>query len=462
MERHMGRTVKGILRTTLCVALSAGMLAALPVAPAEAKKAPAKKAGGIKNVIVMISDGCGYNQIKATDYYQYGKTGKQVYEQFPVQVGMSTYSVGSYDPALAWESFDYVKNGPTDSAAAATAMSTGKKTYDAAIGVDFDGNDLKHLSERFEALGRSTGVVTTVQISHATPAGFVAHNASRNDYAGIANEMIKSSKTDVIMGAGNPWYNDNGKKKATAAASDYNFVGGKTTWIGLTEGTLSVADANGDGKKDPWKLIQSRSQFQKLGSGKTPDRVLGIVQAATTTQQARGGDAYADPYDVPLNKNVPTLAEMSKGALNVLDNDKDGFFLMIEGGAIDWAGHANQTGRLIEEEIDFNKAVEAVNKWVEKNSSWNETLLIVTGDHETGYLTGPGSDPEWTPVKNKGKGRVPGVQWNSGNHTNSLTPLFAKGAGAEKLLKYADEYDPVRGEYLDNTEIAKMIFKAVK
>lgn len=99
-----------------------------------------------KNVIVMISDGWGYNQIAATDYYQYGKLGTQLYESFPFQMGMSTYSVGSYDPTAAWDSFDYLKNWPTDSAAAATAMSTGEKTYDAAIGVDDDGSVLRHIS----------------------------------------------------------------------------------------------------------------------------------------------------------------------------------------------------------------------------------------------------------------------------------------------------------------------------
>ncbi|MFZ5974537.1 MAG: alkaline phosphatase [Bacillota bacterium] len=457
MRKGVYQKPSAVMKTMLCSALCVFVLAA-PQAPAYAKAADKSK---VKNVIVMISDGCGYNQIKATDYYQYGKTGKQVYEKFPVKAAMSTYSVGSYDPALAWESFDYVRTGATDSAAAATAMSTGEKTYDAAIGVDLNGQPLKHVAEKFEKQGKATGIVTSVQLSHATPAGFVAHNASRNNYSEIANEMIKSSATDVIMGAGNPWYNDNGVKKASTTTSDYKYVGGKTTWIGLTEGTLPVADADGDGKSDPWTLIQTKAQFQKMATGKTPKRVIGVAQAYTTLQQARSGDTNADPYDVPLNKNVPTLSDMSKAALNVLGNDKDGFFLMIEGGAIDWASHANQTGRLLEEEIDFNKAVQAVCNWVEKNSNWNETLLIITGDHETGYLTGPGSNPEWEPVVNNGKGNVPGVQWNSGDHTNSLVPLFAKGAQANKLLNYADMIDPVRGAYLDNTEIAKMISKAI-
>ncbi|ETA79305.1 alkaline phosphatase [Youngiibacter fragilis] len=418
-----------------------------------------------KNVIVMISDGWGYSQIAATDYYQYGKLGTQVYESFPFKMGMSTYSVGSYDPASAWDSFDYLKGSPTDSAAAATAMSTGEKTYDAAIGVDDDGSVLRHISEDLEAAGKATGVVSSVQFSHATPAGFVAHNASRNNYSDIANEMLMDSATDVIIGAGNPFYDDNGNLKAVPS---YKYVGGADTWNALADGTLAVSDANGDGtvnELDKWTLIQEKSEFEALQTGDAPSRLVGVPQVATTLQQSRGGDGKADPYAVPLNDNVPDLATMTNVALNVLDNDEDGFFLMVEGGAIDWAGHANQSGRLIEEQMDFNKAVEAVCTWVRENSNWGETLLIVTGDHETGYLTGPASGPEsypmWTSIVNNGAGVLPGMEWNSGNHTNSIIPLYAKGDAARLLKSYADESDPVRGSYLDNTEIAKLIRQAM-
>ncbi len=87
---------------------------------------------------------------------------------------------------------------------------------------------------------------------------------------------------------------------------------------------------------------------------------------------------------------------MTKAALNVLDDDPNGFFIMIEGGAVDWAAHANQSGRLIEEMNDFNKSIEAVIRWIDTNSNWNETLVIITADHETGHLTGPGSGSDKT------------------------------------------------------------------
>lgn len=450
------KKVKQIVATAL---IGTALISSFIPSTAFAEENKADKKGKAKNVIVMISDGMGYNQVAAADYYQYGKSGSQIYEKFPVRSGMSTYSVGSYDPLSAWKNFNYVNSKPTDSAAAATAMSTGEKTYDAAIGVDINGKPLKHVSEYFEEQGKSTGVVTSVEFSHATPAGFVAHNVNRNNYEALANEMILSSKTDVIMGAGNPLYDDNGNLIATPS---YKYVGGADTWNGLVNGTLEVSDADGDGTKDPWNLIQTKEEFQKLQKGTTPKRVIGVPQVHTTLQQSRGGDKNADAYEVAFNENVPNLSEMTKGALNVLDNNEDGFFLMVEGGAIDWAGHANQSGRLIEEQIDFNKAVEAVDHWVKENSNWGETVLIVTGDHETGYLTGPNANPDWKSIVNNGAGNMPGMQWNSGNHTNSIIPFFAKGDAARLFKKYADGIDPVRGRYIDNTEIAKTILQVIK
>jgi alkaline phosphatase len=152
---------------------------------------------------------------------------------------------------------------------------------------------------------------------------------------------------------------------------------------------------------------------------------------------------------------------MTVAALNVLDDDPDGLFLMVEGGAVDWASHANQSGRMIEEQIDFDNAVQAVDDWVRANSNWGETLLIVTGDHECGYLTGPGSDPTWEPIVNNGVGVLPGMEWHSGDHTNSLIVLSAKGDAARLLRPLADESDPMHGRYVDNTEIAQVVFEAL-
>jgi alkaline phosphatase len=411
-----------------------------------------------RNVIIMISDGCGYNHIRATNYFRYGRKVAQVYERWPVRTAMSTFPFGgSYSPSLAWSSFDWVREGTTDSAAAATAMSTGFKTKRGAVGVDASGAPLYHVAQFAETLGKSTGVVTSVPLSHATPAGFVAHNAARGEYAAIAQEMIGESRTDVIMGAGHPLFDDDG----APASPSYDYVGGVQTWEALVAGTAG-GDADGDGDADPWTLVQTREEFRALRDGPTPDRVCGVAQTRSTLQQRRGGDADAAPFAVPRNAEVPLLATMVRGALNVLDDDPDGFLLVIEGGAVDFASHAGQTGRLIEEQFQFNRAVRAVSRWVATHGGWDETLVIVTADHETGYLTGPGSDPRWKGVVNRGKGNVPDVLWNSGGHTNALVPCFARGAGSEALAAAADRYDRVRGRYLDNTEIAEVVFSVLK
>jgi alkaline phosphatase len=150
----------------------------------------------------------------------------------------------------------------------------------------------------------------------------------------------------------------------------------------------------------------------------------------------------------------------------VLDGDPDGFFLMIEGGAVDWACHGNNSNRLIEEQVDFNEAVEAVCDWVEANGGWSQTLVIVTADHECGYLTGPGSGPgarsggaTWQPLVDNGAGNMPGMQWNSGGHTNSLVPFYARGRGSRRFYLQRLGWDRVRGLYIDNTAIAQTIFR---
>jgi alkaline phosphatase len=462
----MKRKLEVTVRLAVVVSL---VLAVLVMSVGAAGAAPTKPLA--KNIIYMIADGSGYNHYLATDYYQFGETGLQPFEQFPFQFAMSTYPApwpnagcDGYDPAKAWSIFNYVQTYKikctTDSAAAATALATGAKTLSGYLGVDPDKKPLVNLTQTAESKGLSTGVITTVPLSHATPAGFTAHNSNRNDYVNIGKEMILQTGVDVIMGAGNPFPNADG----CPATASFQYVGGQSTWDALVAGTAG-GDADGDGVADPWTLIQERSQFQALAWGDTPKRLIGVPYAAETLQQDRCGNVNADPFVVPLRENVPTLPEMTRAALNVLDNNPKGFFLMVEGGAVDYAAHAHQPGRMIEERIDFNNAVGAVLDWVQQNSNWGETLLVVAADHETGYLWGTGTDPSgptWAPVVNNGAGDLPGMTWWDAEHTNSLVPIWAKGDAARFLTGYADQVDPVRGRYLDNTELAKTVFRALE
>lgn len=434
-----------------------------------------------KNIILLIGDGMGENAVLATDYYTAGIGAAQAYENFPVSVFMSTSSASlsktktannysiSYDADSAWSTFNFVKLRFTDSAPAATSMSTGVKTFNGSIGMDMNQQPLFHITQRAEELGKSCGVISSVQFSHATPAGFVAHNIDRNNYADIAREMLLDSKLEVIMGCGNPDFDDNG----VAATKDAKYVGGSTFWNELKAGNLTFTDAapstnktvldiDNDGQPDGWKLIQSVQDFRTLMNAQiTPKRVLGVPNVYSTLQQSRTVVNSQFAFSDPFTANLPNLKEMTKGAINVLDNNPNGFFLMIEGGAIDWAAHANQAGRVIEETDDFNKAVQAVVSWVEANSSWDETLVIVTADHETGYITGPNTDdnnPNTNPVVNNGKEQMPGMKFNSAEHTNTLVPLYAMGAGSEMFKTMADEEDLVRGRFIDNTDIANGCF----
>jgi alkaline phosphatase len=429
----------------------------------------------VKNVIIMISDGCGYNEWNAASYYQYGAIGKQVYDAFPAKFACSTYSADGWGYDITQGTLiSYLKQKPTDSASAVTAIATGNKNHDGTINVGLDKvTKFKIITDYAKEQGKSIGDITSVEWSHATPAGFGAHNANRNNYAQIAQEMLLDSKLDVIMGAGNPDFDDNGK---AITATDYKFVGGELTWKDVLAGKTvvtvdssgsrnTVEDSDGDGVADAWTVIQTKADFESLVTGNTPKRLLGVPQVHTTLQEARTYSAKTDstkaPYEMAFNSTVPSLETMTRVALNVLDNNPKGFFLHVEGGAIDWAGHADQMGRNIEEQIEFNHAVEAVVDWVSKNSNWDETLLIITADHETGCLTGPDATDTITPVVNSGDGKLPGWKWNSGDHTNQLVPIFSKGFGSDLFASFAVNADPVRGNYIDNTDIFKVMKTAI-
>ncbi|WP_324650138.1 alkaline phosphatase [Georgenia sp. H159] len=454
-HRACGWTRRGLITTGL-VAL------ALPAGAAVA--APSTAPAGPDNVIVFIGDGMGYNHVASTNLFETGQTdyqvstdasggvralpgeAVQVYETWDA-VAMATHQYGnSYDPQRAWADFGYVRENATDSAAAGTALATGVKTLNGVIGLDHEGNRIENLSERAIATGRSAGVVSSVPFSHATPASYVAHNADRNDYHGVATEMLDSDLS-VIMGAGHPEFDDSNNR---LAAPSYTY---------LTEADYARAK---DGRTG-LTFIEDEAAFEALAAGEdVPERVFGLAQVASTLQQGRAVQGEENlPYDTPLNAGVPDLPTMTEGAINVLEQDDDGFFLMVEGGAIDWTGHANDTARNIEETQDFNAAVEAAVEWVESAESeaaWEDTLIIVTADHETGYLAGADSDPTWTPMTGAA-GELPVVDWYSGNHTNALVPVFAKGIGADTLLARATGTDEVRGAYLDNTDLANVLLE---
>lgn len=426
----------------------------------------AQDGAGPKNVIIMVGDGMGFAQMEAASLYAYGELQGQPYWDYQV-LACTTYSASGkgFDPEKAAADFNYVLKDATDSAAGATTLSSGVKTANKAIGVDVNEQPLRHLYEDAEAMGKATGVLSTVYVSHATPAGFTTHHSSRNDVDVLAEDMIRNSTLDVLMAPGHPWFDDDGKQVGGLGddpfktEGDYKRVGGEPLWREVVAGTVGN-DGNSDGTPDPWTLVQTFDGFKALTGAETPSRVLGIVPVASTLQGNRGTDEEKkaeQPYAKPQTPNMPDLALMVEGALNILSKDPEGFFLMAEGGAIDWGGHGNVIGRLIEEQLDFDKAIAAVDAWVTANSSWDDTLLIITADHETGYLSGPDSGEKVTPLVSKGKGQTPGYKFHTGGHTNQVVPCIAKGKGAEKLLEAVKGKDALRGPFVDNTDIPKTI-----
>jgi len=485
-----------------------------------------------KNVILMVSDGAGFNCYDAVSMYlgrwdAARQRSTQVYDgpgwikracsTFPLNTSKTPTGTGKqdpdvvYDPAKAWnpeQGYAWLKSGYTDSAAAATAMSTGQKTFNNAINWSDLGEPIKPtMTELAKSLGKSAGVVSTVPWSHATPAGLSnAHVAERDDYESIAAQMLEGGVLDVIMGAGNPDFTNNGTpwqdkkpaakkpqkkaakpevKPAAKAKEDtrtYKYVGGQETWK-----AIETARRQPQGTYQGFRPVSTKAEFEALLTGKTPAKVLGTAQVATTLQQARtknlsqnepvpgasgrsetgsgiGSKADTDDpaLDTPLNSNVPTLATMVQGAIRVLSANPKGFFLLVEGGAVDWANHGNQPGRMIQEQTDFCRAVEAVVQWVETHSNWDETLLIVTGDHETGLLWGPNSDTKpFDPLVNNGPGKIPGLKYNHKSHSNSLVPVYARGAGSQLLDTLIVGTDPVRGPYVDNTGVSKVLRRAL-
>lgn len=458
--------------------------------------------GKAKNVILLIGDGMGFNSNLAGSYYRYGEAGKQRYNAFPVHLACTTFARSQkdqpippdckgYNPAVFWDSFANTNQGTeftrtTDSAASSTAFNSGVKTLNGSIGVDALQKPVELLSEVALKRGKKVGAVTTVPISHATPAGFSAHTKSRNDMDEIFLQMSDARKgLTVMMGGGHPLYDNGNKINVKSDESEKNrakrflAIGGEKTWEKLSTGTY-----NG------YTVIESKKQFSDLakGTGTIPEKVIGIARTASNISPADGFLEDVPKTQKDLNQSyqkrnwddLPTLKEMSLAAINVLtQNNDNGFVVLIEGGAIDSANHSQNEERNCYEHTGFTKAVDAVVDWVEKNSSWDETLLIVTADHETGQIWGEESYSDendngvfdegdgkgrFEPVKNEGRGKIPGMRYAGTGHSNALVPLWAKGSGSELFLKRikgtdkkAGEFWNFSGDYIDNTDIADVV-----
>lgn len=319
------------------------------------------------NVILFIGDGMGYEQIKAAGMYANGTVGTLSFEQFPISGSLTTYAAGG---AL------------TDSAAAATAMATGHKVSNGVLSMDIPGSgaELLTLVELFADYGKSTGLISTAHITHATPAAFGSHEPDRGNYDQIAADYLSQTQPSLLLGGGGY-----GMSPQAALLAGYTVVVDKVELLNL----------------DVLTAIKISGQF---------------------------GDGHL-PYELDGLGDLPNLSEMTAKALEILEQDPDGFFLMIEGGRIDHAGHVNDLHRNILETIEFDEAVEVAYRWM---SDRDDTLIVVTADHETGGLT---------VVGNNGAGNLPSVTWQTTGHTAVTVPVYAVGSNAYLFNTELDNTD---------------------
>lgn len=291
-----------------------------------------------KNIIFMVSDGMSIGTLTLADLMLQRKEGRQSH-------WMSLYNQGTAFRAL----MDTASANAlvTDSAAGSSAWGGGVRVNNGSLNVNPDGSFNKPILQKFKAAGKAVGCVTSVPITHATPAGFCVNIASRNDQPIIAEEYLKL-EFDVMMGAGSEFFNAEDRKDKVNLFQKFSQKG--------------------------YSVIKNRDELLSVPTSSSKP-LLGVFH--------KGGLPYS--VDVQsskeLSNRVPSLAEMTKTAISRLSQNKDGFVMQVEGGAVDWAAHSNDGPALIYEQIAFDNAVAEVVDFAKKDG---ETLVIITTDHGNG------------------------------------------------------------------------------
>ena len=315
------------------------------------------------SIIFMIGDGMGLPQITTAFYFGEDTPNFQQFQH----IGLIKTSSTSHEV--------------TDSAAGATAFSTGEKTYNRAIGVSKDSMPQETILEQLQQKGYQTGLISLTSITHATPAAFYAHVVDRDMHEDIA-EQFTNTKIDFVAGGGRQFFN----KRA-------------------------------DGKNLFAKLLDNNYYLDTLQLSKT------------VSNKPHAYILADDGLPAIIEGRKDFLNEATSMALNYFDEKKKPFFMMIEGSFIDWGGHAENADMLITEVADFNRTLGTVLKYVENHPN---TLLIVTADHETGGVSvGKFYETNKSTGEKKEIPKKVAVYFNSNQHTAELIPVFAKGKGAE-------------------------------
>lgn len=316
------------------------------------------------NIIFLIGDGMGLSAVSTGFYYGEEPSNFNRFKYIGLQkTSSATHKV-------------------TDSAASGSAMATGHKTYNGAIGVDTSKTSVTNITEVVSGYDWSTGVVATSSITHATPASFYAHVEQRNMEEAIAVQLL-DSYIDFFAGGGTGYFN-----KRSDGQDLFTIAGEKGFILDTME--LKSVDELQAGEKYGFLLAQ----------GGMPSM---------------------------LESRDDFLPEATDLAIKQLSLDKDGFFLMVEGSQIDWAGHANSTEYLVAEMLDFEKVIDVALDFAEKDG---HTLVVVTADHETGGFT---LSPKLDEATGHSDYRQVGPSFATGGHSATLIPVFAYGPGAEEF-----------------------------
>ncbi len=384
------------VRTRVARAVALAVVAVLPAActalPPDSSAAGAREEVA-RNVIFLMGDGLGQAQRELLRLAIAGPTGELAMDR----LGFT----GSVDTAPA--AGDQV----TDSAAAATAFATGVRTTNGSVGVDVDGEPVSTVLELARDAGKATGLVTTAQVTDASPAAFAAHVGDRDLQSEIAEQYLEDSRVDVILGGGAlQWRPDEGESdddNPDDGSGSHGDLVARATELGYSH----VSDAAG----------------LEAASG---DRLLGLFADQEMFRKGGEGEGSYAPA-------VP-LADMTRAALGALGRREAGFFLVVEEEAIDEMAHQNNAALVLEAGRALEDAVAAA---LEFQAGHPDTLIVVAGDHETGGMQVDLADPGGPAAGEDGPLRVTDsdqqlwVDWATRDHTGAPTPVTAGGPGAE-------------------------------
>jgi len=351
----------------LFIVLFAGtLLLAYERIPPKSAVPPSTRPARIKNVVVLIGDGMGPQQMGLLVTYAHHAP-HSVYEPMGGKTAL--------ERIMESGTLGYARSEPadalvTDSGASSTQMASGEWARAQMIGLDRNGDVVETILEIAEEMGKSTGLVTDTGVTNATPAGFAAHQTHRSKQDEIALDLLDSG-VDVLLGGGLEWWIP---QEANDPASEaYGEL------VQRTGGTIEIRSKRRDSRNlldeagaGGLAVCFNRSQLEQASG----DRILGLFAYYKLMNGIRETRTKEDP-----DRSIPTLKEMTQKALHVLSRNPDGFFLMVEAGLIDWACHDNDAGTLLHEMIKFDETVAYVYEWAKDRQ---DTLLLVTADHETG------------------------------------------------------------------------------